>query len=129
VPFNGYWTGPLAPAPISGAPGRFNGGVAIIGNIGDGADADYVVIGWTGPYATYDAAYAADLATPNSSFLGMSGIATTHTGEVVVNPGTPVALRNTFQGMTLAPDVVPEPTTVFLAGLGAVLLLLFPRRG
>ena len=49
--------------------------------LGPGADADYVVIGWTGPYATYDAAYAADLANPNSSFLGMSAIATTQTGD------------------------------------------------
>ncbi|MCX6926273.1 MAG: PEP-CTERM sorting domain-containing protein [Verrucomicrobia bacterium] len=129
VPYHGNFMGPLAPAPISGAPGRFDGGLASIGNIsGLGADADYVIIGWTGPYATYDAAYSANLATPNSSFLGMSGIATTHTGVVVVNPGPPVPLGNTFQGMTLAPNVVPEPTTILLAGLGAVLLLLFHRR-
>ena len=68
------------------------------------ADADYVVIGWTGPYATYDAAYAADLANPNSSFLGMSAIATTATGFIsVTTPGLPVLLKLTFQGLTLAP--------------------------
>jgi hypothetical protein len=31
--------------------------------------------------------------------------------------------------MTLAPAVTPESTTLLLAGLGAVLLLLFLRRG
>jgi hypothetical protein len=98
--------------------------------LGPGADADYVVIGWTGPYATYDAAYAANLATPNSSFLGMSAIATTHTGGEILGTGpvNPEPLRLTFQGIILAPAVIPEPTTFLLAGLGAVLLGLFPRR-
>jgi hypothetical protein len=122
---------PLAPVQIGNAlPGRFGAGAATIWNIGPGADADYLVIGWTGPNATYDAAYAADLANPNSSFLGMSGIATTHTTDVtLINPGLPVLLGYTFQGMTLAPAVIPEPTTFLLGGLGAGLLLLFRRRG
>jgi hypothetical protein len=124
------WGVPLAPVPINSRAGIFNGPGAVIPNIGWGANADYVVIGWTGPYASYDAAYAADLATPNSSFLGMSAIATTETCSMAyINPGVPVSLWPTFQGMTLAPEVIPEPTTVLLAGLGAVLLLLFRRRG
>ena len=130
APLNGYWTGPQGPVPVNFLPGIFNGGVAILPNIAGGAEADYVVIGWTGPYATYDAAYAADLASPNSSFLGTSAIARTRTGDLdTTNPGLAVSLRPTFQGMTLAPAVIPEPTTVLLAGLGAVLLLLFRRRG
>jgi hypothetical protein len=122
---------PQVPAPIGGAPGRFNGGTMFIPpptNLG-GADADYVVIGWTGPYATYDAAYAADLANPDSSFLGMSAIATTRTGNPYLSPpGIAVPLGPTFRGITLAPAVIPEPATVLLAGLGAVLLLLFRHR-
>jgi PEP-CTERM motif len=124
-------SGQYNPGPIGFGPGVFANGNATIGNIGEGADADYVVIGWTGPYATYDAAYAADLANPNSSFLGMSGIATTQTGDPMPfggPPDVPVNLKVTFQGMTLAPAVIPEPTTVLLAGLGAALLLLFRRR-
>jgi hypothetical protein len=112
--------------PILFGPGWFNGGVATIYNIGDGADADYLVVGWTGPYATYDAAYAADLANPNSSFLGISAIDRTGTGIVFVNPGTAVSLRPTFTGITLAP--IPEPTSFALAGLGLAALLVFRRR-
>jgi hypothetical protein len=121
---------PLAPVPINAVAARFNGGTATIANIDAGSDADYLVIGWTGPYASYDAAYAADLANPNSSFLGISATATTHTcNPLYINPCTPVPLGPTFQGMTLAPAVIPEPTAVLLAGLGAVLLLLSHRRG
>ena len=45
VPYGGN------PAGIIILPGRFNGGTLVIPS-GEGADADYVVIGWTGPYAT-----------------------------------------------------------------------------
>jgi hypothetical protein len=121
--------GQYNPGPIGLGPGVFANGNATIANINDGASADYMLIGWTGPYATYDAAYAGDLATPNSSFLGMSAIATTQTAKISVNPGVPVNLSGTFPGMTLAPAVIPESSTVLLAGLGAVLLLLFRRRG
>ena len=122
--------GGVNPGPIGLGPGFFSNGKAWIGNIADGASADYMLIGWTGPYATYDAAYAADLANPNSSFLGMSAIATTATGSTSVTlPGGPVSLRPTFPGMTLAPAVIPEPTTVLMAGVGAVMVLLLRRRG
>jgi len=121
---------PQVPTPINLGPGGFAGGDMVIYPLGEGAPADYLVIGWTGPYATYDAAYAADLADPNSSFLGMSTLATTQTGDPVVIgvPHFPVNLSGTFAGMTLAPADIPEPTTVLVAGLGAVLMLLFRRR-
>jgi len=128
VPYAGWGATPFAPAPISFAPGIFSGGSGVIPSIGDGADADYVVIGWTGPYASYDAAYAADLATPNSSFLGISAIATTQTAYEGSLPEPPVPLSLTFQGMKLAPGVIPEPATLALVGLGAAALMIFRRR-
>ena len=86
------------------------------------------MLGWTGPSTTDDAAIAADLA--GQAMFGESAIATTQTGDPTATPpGLPVSLKLTFPGMTLAPAVIPEPTTVLLAGLGAVLLLLFRRRG
>ena len=118
-----------APVPISDAPGIFSGGIVTIFPTDAGGEADYVVIGWTGPYATYDAAFAANLNTPNSSFLGISAIATTATGDVFhTPPGTPVSLSPTFAGITLAPYLIPEPSTFALAGLGAVMLMLLHRR-
>jgi hypothetical protein len=111
VPYEGSAMSPIWPVP-----GRFNGGVYTL-RVPEGGDADYVVIGWTGPYATYDAAYAADLANPTSSFLGMSAIATTHTGDPYIWPTLgPGWLGTTFQGMTLAPALIPEPITVLPAG-------------
>ena len=126
-----YVDPPGATAPIVHAPGRFNGGTGVIQPLASGGDADYLVLGWTGPYDTYDAAYAADMASPNSSFLGMSAIATTHTGDPTLGTGPelPVPLSSTFQGITLAPAVIPEPTTFLIAALGAVLLLLLLRCG
>ena len=60
----------------------------------------------------------------------MSAIATTHTGDPYASPPrTAVSLNVTFEGITLAPAVIPEPTAVLLAGLGAVLLLLSHRCG
>ena len=129
VPYYEYGATPSAPVPINSAPGIFKGPTDTMFPLGPGADTDYVVIGLTGPYATYDAAYAADLANPNSSFLGMSASATTQTGDpTLVNPSLPVNLKVTFQGMTLAPAVIPEPTIVLLVGLCALLLMMFRRR-
>jgi hypothetical protein len=83
---NVAWTVPQAPVPINIASGIFSGGTVAIFPTDAAGESDYVVIGWTGPYATYDAAYATNLATPNSSFLGMSAIATTATGDVFHTP-------------------------------------------
>jgi hypothetical protein len=72
------------PAPIRGLAGAFNGGTYTINNIvGDpqAGFADYLVIGWTGDFTSYDAAYAAIAVNQAASFLGMSAIATTLTGD------------------------------------------------
>ena len=117
------------PASINAAPGRFYDGTKAIVPLAGGAAADYAVIGWTGPYANYDAAYAADLANPDSSFLGMSTVATARTGDPTLSPPSPSSnLKVTFQGMTLAPAVIPEPATVLLISVGAILVLFLVRR-
>jgi hypothetical protein len=95
------------PAPIRGVAGAFNGGTYTINNIvadPQAGFADYLVIGWTGGFSSYDAAYAAITVDQSASFLGMSAIATTLTGDPLwTPPGAPIGLRTTFQGMTLAP--------------------------
>ncbi len=127
-------SGDAAPTPIRGIPGFYNGGTYTINNIAEVqppgiAQADYLVIGWTGDFNSYDAAYAASAADQAASFLGVSAIATTMTGDPLwTPPGAPINLRTTFQGMTLAPVITPEPTAFALAALGATALLISRRR-
>ncbi|HOX58479.1 MAG TPA: immunoglobulin domain-containing protein [Candidatus Paceibacterota bacterium] len=95
------------PVLIAVGPGLFSGGTFTIGNIAPGAPANYLLIGWTGSYTSFDAALDAALyGGPGSPFLGVSAVTTTTTGNPLSTPaGTPVNLRTTFAGMTLAPVV------------------------
>lgn len=119
-------TAPVAAAANIGfGAGLFNAGTRYINGIPAGGAAQYMVVGWTGNAANYEAAYAAD------AFLGVSAVFNmTATGDPTAVPaGTAISLRPTFGGMTLAPlSVIPEPSTFALAGLGAAALLIFRRR-
>ena len=114
------------PAIIGFGPGLFNGGTLILHGIPGGANAEYIIAAWTGAFTTYDAVYAAVLADPSASFIGLSPIYTTATGNPSLTPpGLPVSLRSTFGGLVMG---TPEPSAFTLAGLGAVMLVLFRRR-
>ena len=107
--------------------GLFNCGTVTINNIAEGANAAYFIIGWTGAFTSYDAAYAA------GAFISASAIATTTTGDPLATPvpGFPVSLRPTFAGLMgplLAIAPIPEPTSFALVGLGLAALLVFRRR-
>jgi hypothetical protein len=104
-------------------PGIFAGGGFTIQNIAAGANASYVVLGWTGGAGTtWDTAL-----TTSGAMLGESAIFTTATGNPnATPPGVAVNLKTTFGGITLAP--IPEPATVALAGLGLAALMVFRRR-
>ena len=112
--------------PIAFGAGLFNSGTVTIGNIGAGASAEYFLLGWSGSATTADAALAGAYAGQNA--FGQSAIATTTTGDPTAIPvaGFPVSLRPTFAGMILY--WTPEPSTSALAGLGAVMLMIFRRR-
>jgi len=121
---NPGWTS-QAVGGVNSANGIFNNGTVSLTGIADGANAQYLIIGWTGTEATYD------LAVTDKEMLGTSGVFTTGTGDPSTTPpGTPINLRATFTGLTLAPSgsVIPEPTSFALLGLGAAAMLIFRRR-
>ena len=118
--WNAYNTAPIAPVA-----GRFNAGTVTVAPLAAGGNIEYVVIGWTGPSTTLDAAIAS-----GSAFLGESAL---YTGIATVDPtswplGLSSFMGSSFLGLTLAPVIIPEPTTFALAGLGAVMLTVLRRR-
>lgn len=130
---NPLWTIPTGvgsnPGGLQGTAGVFNDGVLSIAGVAGGANAVYAVIGWTGTYATLDAAITAAMINNANSFIGISGVITTATGDPSASPpGTPAALKTTFTGLVMAPVYIPEPATFALAGLGLAALLMFRRR-
>jgi len=116
---NPGWTlGAITPiAPVNG---RFNGGNITLTGIAAGANVSYAIIGWTGNYASFDAALA------GGAMAGASATAFTMATGGVDPLVPPPSISTTFTGLTLQP--VPEPSTFALAGLGAAALLIFRRR-
>jgi hypothetical protein len=106
------------------SPGRFIGGTLSLPTAAPGAPVQAAVAGWSGNYTSFDLAQASGVAqiaiTP--SFALNTGNPTT------TPPGTPNPLTTAtgFTGVNLV--VVPEPSTLALAGLGAAALLIFRRR-
>jgi hypothetical protein len=82
--------------------GLFYGGTLTIPGIPPGGSAQYMVVGWTGAFPTYEAAWAANV-FGQGSFIGVSAIDyLARTGDPTATPpGTPVSLRPTFTGITL----------------------------
>jgi hypothetical protein len=120
-----------ATAPIGSLQnGVFNAAVLTLGSSAPGANVSFAIAGWTGSYATWDLAYEANTpANPYASFMGISPVFTTPSGNPLTTPpGSAQSISGIFTGMTLAPVVIPEPTSFALAGLGLAALLVFRRR-
>ena len=100
--------------------GRFNGGTVTVSPLSPGGNIEYFIIGWTGSYATFDAAVAA------GTVMGSSALSTSSTGDPTTTPpGTAVSLSATFTGVTLGPSCLgpyfwftsqPTSQTVLVGG-------------
>jgi len=118
---NAGWTLSAA-TPIAPIAGRYSGGVITLAGIAAGNSFDFVLLGWTGAAADFDAAIA------GGDMAGVSAKYTLATLDPLLPPPT-LANADGFAGFSLAPvSVIPEPSTFALAGLGAAALLIFRRR-
>jgi len=118
-------------APLNGNTPTFT---FTLGNGAGGANAEVMVLGWTGPATDWNSAL-----TAGTGLFGWTGSVLSTgqlswqnaTGNPFGTPSTP-AIPLTygdaagFNGLVLAP--IPEPTTFALAGLGVAALLVFRRR-
>lgn len=105
--------------------GRFSGGTLNVPVTPPGAPIDAVVAAWTGNSASFDAAVGA------SAQVGWSGKFAVDPADPANPLDLPGSTIGAFQGITALPvggTVVPEPSTLTLAGLGAAALLIFRRR-
>lgn len=116
--------------------GRFSGGANVgVAGAPAGQTRAILVRGWSASYgADYAAALAAwnsgvvgymgsSVVAPNFVFGGFDGIGTIPTSPAF---GGSFGIQGGFA--LAAPAVVPEPSSMVLAGLGAASLLLFRRR-
>lgn len=114
---------------LSTSPGYFLGGVQTITGIAAGGSAEFLIEIWnSGTYSSFAQAQSAN--TPNAFAWSNGGAAlTTTTGNPTT---TPAGLPSSLTALGTTPIVlnsgVPEPSTLALAGLGAVALLMFRRR-
>ncbi|MBE0544087.1 MAG: PEP-CTERM sorting domain-containing protein [Verrucomicrobia bacterium] len=112
-----------APFQTGGGAGYFVGGTQVVPGVAGGATAWVQILAWD---TTAGASYAAALASGMDNVYGFSGIFSVVTGNPNAEPpGTP-ALLTGLESFSLV--VVPEPSTIALAGLGLAGLLLFRRR-
>ena len=118
---NPGWTLQLTPTLINlPGPGAFSAGTLRLSPLEpSGSFVDMVVLGWTGNYASLDAAMA------GSSYFGCSSRFTTATGDTSTTPpGVAIPIRSVFPGLI----PVPEPGMVALAVLGTAGWLGLRRR-
>jgi len=106
---------------LASAPGYFAGGTVAIPTVGLGGTASIQVRVWS----TASGSYAAALAANVVNTYGASSIFSVVTG----GGGTPANPPASLLGLTsFHLNVIPEPSSFALAGLGAAALLVFRRR-
>jgi hypothetical protein len=107
--------------------GRFTGNTATVPTATPGAAIEAIVASWTGNFAGLNEAFA------GNASIGFSAPFSVTTGNpTTVPPGTAASITGAgqFTGVNALPvgGVIPEPSTLALAGLGIAALLVMRRR-
>jgi len=106
----------------STAVGTWLGGTRTIQSAGPAAQLTLQIRAWD---INYGASYEAAATNPNNAgFIGKSALF----GYIVPQPTDPVAASYMNNFVSFSIDIVPEPSTFALAGLGAAAMLIFRRR-
>jgi len=105
--------------------GRFNAGTVTVQGLVAGQSGNFQVRAWQGSFASYDAANAA------GGYVGSSATFSNPSGGAI-DPGTGIpgaaaSLSGFTSGFGVV-SVIPEPSTLVLAGLGIGALALIRRR-
>lgn len=87
-----------------------------------GTAAAFQIWAWDSSFASYDLAFA------GSALVGKSALFSGNTSGAAVPPPLPVSLAGLYPGFAVSAEIIPEPSTFALAGLGLAGLLLFRRR-
>jgi hypothetical protein len=110
---------------IGPAAGRFAGNAATVPTSTPGAPIAAIVAGWRGNFADLNAAFA------GQAPIGMSSVfAVTPGNPTTTPPGTAASIVGAggFTGLNIPTTIIPEPSTLALAGLGVAALLVLRRR-
>jgi hypothetical protein len=106
--------------------GRFTGNTVTVPTATAGATIEAIVAAWTGNYADLNAAFQ------GGASIGYSSRFSIATGNpTTIPPGTAASITGAgqFTGLNALPTtVIPEPSTLALAGLGVAALLVLRRR-
>lgn len=87
-----------------------------------GSAATFQIWAWDSSYASYNLAFA------GNALVGKSALFNANTSGSAEPPPVPVSLAGLYPGFAVSADIIPEPSTFALAGLGLAGLLLFRRR-
>jgi len=108
------------------APGNFNGGtLALSGTSSSIPTTVWIdIVGWNNGATTIGTALGA---TGTANYFGSAAVFAQTLGVPQgTPPSTPASIEPGFTGLNL--QIIPEPTTIALGGLGAASLLFFRRR-
>ncbi len=114
---------------INALPGNVAGINLTMANSVAGNNVELEIVGWSGPATTFNQAISSGALAIgwSGSFLSGGALGWSQPTGTAISPAIIVIGPGGFNGLVLARDS-PEPSTIALGGLGAVVLFLFRRR-